>query len=114
MTIIIAGTVHLSAEKRDKTLADTAELVADTRTQPGCLHYVWTADPTSATRIYVYEKWADQDTLAAHLAGSFYQNMLGAMGAAGVTDVDVAKYKIALEEPVYDPEGKPRADFFTA
>jgi hypothetical protein len=30
-----------------------------------------------------------------------------------VSDTEVSKFKVALEEPVYDPEGKPRADFFT-
>ena len=39
--------------------------------------------------------------------------MLAALGKHGVTDVEVSKYKVAVEEPVYDPEGRPRADFFT-
>jgi hypothetical protein len=30
-----------------------------------------------------------------------------------VTDAVVSKFKVALEEPVYDPQGRPRADFFT-
>ena len=94
-------------------LADTAGLVAETRTQEGCVHYVWSADPTSDTRVYVYENWTSVEALAAHLAGPYYANMLAALGGAGVTDTEVSKFKIALEEPVYDPEGKPRADFFT-
>jgi len=39
--------------------------------------------------------------------------MLALLGKYGVTDAVVAKFKVALEEPVYDPEGRPRADFFT-
>lgn len=113
MTVLIAGTVHLPAQDRDKALTETAALVAETRTQPGCLHYVWSADPTSDTRVYVYENWASVEDLAAHLAGPFYAKMLGALGGFGVTDTEVSKFKVALEEPVYDPEGKPRADFFT-
>ena len=113
MTVLIAGTVHLPAGDREKALAETAGLVAETRTQKGCIHYVWTADPTSATRVYVFEKWASVEELAAHLAGPYYQNMLASLGKYGVADIDVSKYKVALEEPVYDPEGKPRADFFT-
>ena len=113
MSILIAGTVHLPAGDREKALAETVDLVVETRTQQGCLHYVWSADPTSATRIYVFEKWASVEDLAAHLAGPFYQNMLASLGKYGVTDTEVSKYKVALEEPVYDPQGKPRADFFT-
>jgi len=113
MTVLINGSVHLPAGDREKALAETADLVAETRNQQGCKHYVWTADPTSDTRVYVYENWDSVEDLAAHLAGPYYANMLAAMGKYGVHDVEVSKFKVALEEPVYDPEGKPRADFFT-
>ena len=113
MTVIVAGTLHFKGGNREQTLTETAPLVEQTRSQDGCLHYVWAADPTSETRVYVFEKWASVETFAAHLAGPFYNKMLMALGQFGVTDVEVLKYKVALEEPVYDPEGKPRADFFT-
>lgn len=113
MTVIVAGNLHFPNGTRDGALAENAALIAETRTQEGCLHYVWSADPTSDTRVYVYEKWASVADLAAHLAGPFYQAMLGKLGQYGVYDIDIAKYRIDLEEPVYDAEGKPRADFFT-
>lgn len=113
MTILIAGTIEIDADKRDAALAEAAALMAETRSQPGCVHYVWSADPTSATRVYVYENWDTTEDLAAHLAGTYYAQMLGLLGKYGVTDAVVSKFKIALEEPVYDPAGKPRADFFT-
>lgn len=114
MTVIVAGTLHFPDGTREQAILDTAALVVETRTQNGCLHYVWCADPTSDTRLYVYEKWASVPDLAAHLAGPFYHSMLGKLGQYGVYDIDIAKYRIDLEEPVYDTEGKPRADFFTA
>ena len=39
--------------------------------------------------------------------------MLGLLGKYGAENAEVSKYRIDLEEPVYDPEGNPRADFFT-
>ena len=113
MTVLIAGTIEITAAARDQALAESAGLMAATRGQQGCLHYVWSADPTSETRIYVYENWASVEDLAAHLAGPFYSQMLGLLGKYEVGDVQISKFKVALEEPVYDPEGKPRADFFT-
>jgi len=113
MTILINGSLHLPAGEREKALAETAALVEETRSQQGCKHYVWSADPTSKTRVYVYENWDSVEDLAAHLAGPYYQNMLASLGKYGVSDTQVSKFKIALEEPVYDPEGKPRANFFT-
>ena len=113
MTVLIAGTVDIAAPGRDRALAESAELQAQTREQQGCLHYVWSADPASQTRVYVYENWACTEDLAAHLAGPCYAQMLALLGAYEVSNTQVSKFKVALEEPVYDPEGRPRADFFT-
>ena len=113
MTILIAGTVDILDGGREKALAEAATLMAETRDQNGCMHYVWSADPTSDTRVYVYEYWETEQSLAAHLAGPYYANMLGLLGKYKTDNTDVSKFRIDLEEPVYDPEGRPRADFFT-
>ncbi len=113
MTVLIAGTVDILDGARVQALADAAALMARTRDQQGCRHYVWSADPTSDTRVYVYEYWESVEDLAAHLAGPCYAQMLGILGRYNVENVEVAKFRVDLEEPVYDPEGRPRADFFT-
>ena len=113
MTVLVAGTVDILDGEREKALAEAASLMADTRAQTGCVHYVWSADPTSDTRVYVYEYWASVEDLAAHLAGPYYAGMLGLLGKYKIENTDVSKFRVDLEEPVYDPEGRPRADFFT-
>jgi len=114
MTILIAGTVDIAAGKREKALAASAELMAATRLQQGCIHYVWSADPASDTRVYVYENWESTADLAAHLAGTYYAQMLALLGEYGAENAAVSKFRTDLEEPVYDDTGTPRADFFTA
>lgn len=114
MTTLIAGTLDITTGNREQALADAAALMADTRTQQGCRHYVWSADPTSSTRVYVYENWASTEDLAAHLAGPFYAQMLALLGKYGAENAEVSKFRVDHEEPVYDPEGTPRADFFTS
>ena len=113
MTVLISGTVELDAADRDKALAEAADLMAKTRNQKGCKHYVWSADPTSDTRIYVFENWESSEDLCTHLAGPYSAQMLALLGSYDVRNTVVSKFKVALEEPVYDPEGKPRGDFFT-
>lgn len=113
MTVLIAGTVDILDGDREKALAEAASLMAETRSQDGCKHYVWSADPTSDTRVYVYEYWESVESLAAHLAGSYYARMLELLGQYNTANTDVSKFRIDLEEPVYDPQGRPRADFFT-
>ena len=112
MTVLIAGTVDILDGDRDKALADAAALIADTRAQQGCQHYVWSADPTSDTRVYVYEYWDSVEDLAAHLAGPYYMGMLQLLGQYEMLGTDILKYETAKAGPIYDDTGVPRADFF--
>ena len=111
--IIVAGAVELDPAQRDAALRAACALFAATRAQPGCLDYVWSADPSSESRVCVYERWQDTPSFAAHLAGPCYAGMLAVLGRHGLRSADVAKHRVAESEPVYDPSGKPRADFFT-
>ena len=109
--IIIAGTVDLKPEVRDAALESTRELMAETRSQRGCLDYVWAPDSAVPGRIYVFERWEDRDALAAHFAGQYYTRRLAAMGSHGIQAVGVSEYRIDVSEPVYGSDGKPSADF---
>ena len=111
--ILIAGTVEVDPAQRDAALEAGRPHMEATRAQEGCLDYVWSADLLVPGRIYVYERWESQETLAAHLAGPHYLAMRDTIAAHGLRGADVAKYRIDKSEPVYDPQGRPRADFFT-
>ena len=112
--VIVAGKIRVDPAKRDKVLETGAQLMVDTRTQKGCLDYVWTADPTDPARIYVFERWESKEDLAAHLAGNYYLRMRDHVGTAGLTEAETLKYRIDWVEQVYDETMTPRADFFTA
>lgn len=112
MTILINGTVDFSPEDAVKALADATQLMADTRAQQGCRHYVWSLDPAVPGRVYVYENWETEADLAAHLAGPYYRDMLGLLGQYEMKGTDILKYETAKAGPIYDETGTPRADFF--
>jgi len=113
--IIIAGTIDLEAPaERDAALAIATRLQQKTRDEePGCLAYVFSADPCVAGRIAVYELWQDEASLAAHFQHQNYFNMRTALGEIGLRGADNKKYRVDLSEPVYDATFTPRADFFT-
>lgn len=113
-TILIAGTVDVDPARRDDALAAGLPHLEATRAQEGCLDYVWAADPLVPGRIHVFERWESREALAAHFAGPHYLAMRDTVAAHGIRGVAVEKYRPALAEPVYDPQGRPRADFFTA
>ena len=111
--IIVSGRVEFDPKQRAAALAAASELFEPTRAQPGCRDYVWCADPSNESRVYVYECWQDTESFAAHLAGPWYKNMLELLGKNGLRGAEVAKHRIEKSEPVYDKTGKPRADFST-
>ena len=111
--IIVSGVVQFDPARRDAALRAASELFAATRAQPGCLDYVWCADPSTDRHVVVYERWRDTESFAAHLAGPCYRDMLAVLGRNGLRAANVAKHRVDRSEPVYDESGKPRADFFT-
>ena len=68
MTVLINSYVDFKPEDAATALADATQLMADTRDQKGCRAYVWSQDPTTAGRVYVYENWESVEDLAAILS----------------------------------------------
>ena len=114
MSIIIAGVVDVAPDARDAALADAQPLIEAALAEAGCRAYAWTADPAVAGRIHVFEQWDSTETLAAHFDGAPYRGMLAHLQGVGIIAAETRKYRVDLIEPVYDPEGRPRADFFSA
>lgn len=113
MPIIIAGTIELDPDTRDTALAEALPFILGARTQRGCMEYSFCADGARAGTVVVLEQWADEDALRDHFAGPHYRSMREHLAASGLLDAAVAKHRVDLTEPVYDPAGVPRADFFT-
>lgn len=114
MRIVISGEVDVTPDARETALVEARALIEAALAEPGCLHYAWTADLTRPGRIHVFEEWDCEANLAAHLAGAAYQGMLQHLSGAGIQVAVTRKYRVDHVEPVYDPDGRPRADFFTA
>ena len=112
MTIIIAGTVDFPPEAREEALQAGIPHVEAARAEKGCIHYVWSPDYLTPGRIYVYEEWATQEDLAAHLVAPPYFNMRDTLAGFGLLGAVTNKYRIDREEPVYD-ETLPATAYFT-
>jgi quinol monooxygenase YgiN len=65
--VIVGGTFEFDADKRDLFLASRTEMMRVSRAEPGCLEYTFAADPLDSRRVVLFERWADQDALDAHL-----------------------------------------------
>ena len=115
MTVVISGEIDLAdPAARERALTDGQPFIAEALAERGCVHYAWSADPVLPARIHVFEEWESEADLIAHLAGQPYRSMAGHLQGVGLAAADTRKYRVDLIEPVYDPDGKPRGDFFTA
>ena len=114
MRVLIAGTIELAPEHIDEALNGAKELIEEARSEPGCIAYDWTPDPYVPGRIHVYEEWTGEQVLIDHLKAPSYTGMLAHLGEFGIKSAVTQKYRVDHFEPVYDPEGNPRGDFFSA
>lgn len=112
--IIISGTVDLPPENMDAAMAAAKPLIEGALTEKGCLDYDWCPDPLNPGRIRVFERWQSEADLKAHFDDRWYKDMRDALGSFGILAAENFKYRVDIQEPVYDETMTPRADFFTA
>jgi quinol monooxygenase YgiN len=67
--LIVAGHFDVDPADREAFLEGRVEAMRSTRAEAGCLEYVMSADPVDPTRVMLFERWADQASFDAHMAG---------------------------------------------
>jgi quinol monooxygenase YgiN len=67
--IIVAGSIEVDPAERARFLASRLEVMQRSRAEEGCLEYSFCADPLEAGRVVLFERWASQQSLDAHIAG---------------------------------------------
>lgn len=67
--LIVAGHFVVAEDDQAAFVAGRVESMKATRAEAGCLEYVLSADPVDATRVVLLERWADQASFDAHVAG---------------------------------------------
>jgi quinol monooxygenase YgiN len=67
--VIVAGFLEVEPDQREAFLAGRIDAMRASRAEPGCLEYTLSADPVDPRRVVLFERWARQEDLDAHLAG---------------------------------------------
>jgi quinol monooxygenase YgiN len=110
--ILIVGSIEIEPERRAALLEAVRPYVERTRAEePGCLDYAFMPDTVDDDRIVVVERWADEQTLAAHFAHPNMAATKRALHENGSGTSHIAKYRVDRAEPVRDGQGRYRADF---
>ena len=87
--LIVAGHLTVAAQQRDEFLELSRPAMRSARSAPGCFDFVVAADPVDATRVVIYERWADRQALQA-FRGSGPDDDLGGM----IRGAEVAEYEV--------------------
>jgi len=99
--ILIAGTISLDPDKVDEALAAIVPLMAATHAEDGCIDYVLSADPAEAGKIRIFEKWASDEALGAHMTAPHMGDFQKALKTVGVTGMSVQRFDNAEESKLF-------------
>jgi len=66
--VIVGGTFEVDPSQREQFIAGRVAMMRASRAEQGCLEYTFCADPIDPARVVLFERWASQADLDAHLA----------------------------------------------
>ncbi|PHR59188.1 MAG: antibiotic biosynthesis monooxygenase [Robiginitomaculum sp.] len=91
--IVISGYVDLqSAEELTRLSDDGKTMVEATRLEEGCIEYGFAIDMVNPCRMRIYETWADQAALDAHMASPHMAEFNKAIAGAKLAGANVLAY----------------------
>ena len=93
--VIVIGTFAVDPARRDEFLAERHQRMRTSRAEAGCLEYTFSADPLDPGRVLLFERWAGQAELDAHLAGP-----PGPPTAVAASTFSITLYDVVGERPL--------------
>ena len=95
MSIIIAGTVRVPAEKVDQFRPHMASMLAASRGEEGCEAYSYAEDVVEPGLIRVFEVWRDQACIEAHFTSEHMAAWRAVWPQFGVFERRLFAYEVA-------------------
>jgi quinol monooxygenase YgiN len=98
--LVIAGVIRLDPAQRGAAVAAASEMMRETRQEPGCLSYTFSADLEDPGRFHLFEEWESQQALDAHFASPHMASFRKAVAGLGVQEMKVQRYEIGSVGPL--------------
>lgn len=90
--VIVQGVFHLVPAERDRFIEASIDGMRASRAEPGCLEYVFAADPLDEGRVVLSERWESMELLQEHLHG---QASRPAEGRPNPKSAEIVIYEVA-------------------
>jgi quinol monooxygenase YgiN len=99
--VIVGGTFQVEPGLREQYLAERADLMRRSRSERGCLEYIFSADPLDPGRVVLFEVWESQDDLDVHRAVTRSTVPTSPMLISATTSV-LTVYEVSGRSPLGD------------
>jgi quinol monooxygenase YgiN len=98
--LIIAGTITVNPDDREKFLAIRQETVAAARKMHGCLEYAFSADIVDPSCVRLFERWESEDDVAAWMAAHRSDGPHAIHPKVPILRMDFLKHQISSTGPI--------------
>jgi quinol monooxygenase YgiN len=98
--LVIAGEIEIDPANTDAAVAAATRMQDATRSEAGCLAYVFSADLATRGRFRIFEEWESAEALAAHFAAPHMAAFQKAVAGLGVRRMELSRYEIASKGPL--------------
>jgi len=93
--IVISGTISVDPEDHEAAVELFGPLVETTLTESGNGTYEYWAHLSDRGTFRVYEEWADQESVDAHMAAPHFVAFMEGFGALRVTGAEIYKHEVS-------------------
>ena len=100
MNLIIAGTVRIPVENLEAFRGHISDMLAASRSEPGCIEYSYAIDVEDPGLVRVFEVWRDRDAMEVHFRSAHMARWRAAWPRFGVSDRRLTTYEIASSQPL--------------
>jgi quinol monooxygenase YgiN len=99
--ILITARAKVHADQRDAAIAAAADMCKASGAEDGCLEYsFWVAGEDDLT-LMVFEKWDNEQALAAHMSTPHMATFVGALGPVLDGGMDALKHQVSSVGPLF-------------
>jgi quinol monooxygenase YgiN len=100
VSVAVAGTFRIPPQNVEALRPHLEAVIAETRSEDGCLAYSYAFDVEDAGLIRVFEHWRDQAALEAHFATPHMLAWREARDQLGFHDRRLKRFEIAGEREI--------------
>lgn len=98
--LIVAGEIVVEPGAVDAVRDALQTMEAETRKETGCITYAFSVDVNDPTMVRIFERWASEAALAAHLKSPHMAAFGAAVAAVEPRSVEVRAFAVDREVPL--------------